>query len=313
MLWTAVRGAKDIHVVADFEGVIGESDETNNAAMRTFIITDADEYAESLESFEAPGRCLWHADFDVPKQFEYPGPKSFYINQAPGESYHGENAMELYLDGTADDGTIWVESAIPVERYSRIDVAVDYELFRYSPDMAFIPVVAVSLVDPEREGDFAYQEVESRSGWSLIEHRATLFTGPYDLVHVAVGLTCTWETPGTFFLDLIHTRVDQLPVSVLPADEGRPSDMLQQSRPNPSGSLATIVYELAQSGPISLSILDSTGRQVATLRAGVEEAGVHHVRWDGTDRLGRPLPAGVYFYKLLTGQGEESRKLMLMH
>ncbi|MFH1144899.1 MAG: CARDB domain-containing protein [Candidatus Eisenbacteria bacterium] len=310
--WTASRGMREIWVVADFEEVVFESDEANNAAVRTFSIVDTGEYEQLRESFEWPGGFTWHADFDVPKQFEYPGPKSFYVNHSCGEAYHGEGAMELYLDGTADDGTIWVETAVAVERYRHVEVTVDFELFRYYPDIAFIPVAAVTLFDPETEADFRYLDGEAAAGWSLHSHQAVLYTGPYDVVHIAVGLTCTWETPGTFFLDLVRAQVREIPAAVEGAGGTASRTALFQSRPNPlAGPLASIAYELTQPGPVSLRIFDAAGRRVVTLRDGEDAAGAHRVRWDGTDDAGRAVPTGVYFYTLRTREGEESRKLLL--
>jgi hypothetical protein len=315
VMWTASRGLNEIYVVVDPDAAIFETDETNNTALRTFLISDWEEYGQSRESFEYPGLLTWHSDFDVPKQFEYPGPKSFYINRSGGEAYHGENAMELYLDGTADDGTIWVETAVPVEPRTLLDVQVSFELFRYGPDMAFIPVASVGMIDPEMEGDFVYLDGESQEGWSLQSFRKTVFSGPYDMVHIAVGLTCTWETPGTFYIDMVQAQVTEIPGD---ADRGdgppagdRAQTRLLQSMPNPAGPLATIAYQLAQPGPVSLQVFDAAGRLLRTLEDGAREAGLHRVHWNGMDAAGNALPSGVYLYRLQTPDREESRKLLL--
>jgi hypothetical protein len=311
--WTADRGLAEIHVMADFEGVLFETDETNNSALRTFLVVDPPEYNVRTESFEHPGRFAWHSDFDVPKQFEYPGPKSFYVNHSNGEAYHGEHSMEMYLDGTADDGTIWIETAVPVEPNSLFDVQVSFELFRYQPDMAFQPVAAVTLFDPEMERDFQVLEEPAQEGWTLHSYRTTISSGPYDMAHIAVGLTCTWETPGTFFIDLVRTVVQQIPPSAVPGGgaEGGDSVQLLQSRPNPSGSLATIAYRLAEPGPVSLQVFDTAGRLLTSLKDGRQEAGLHRVTWDATDAAGRTVPSGVYVYRLRTASGEQSRKMLI--
>jgi len=62
---------------------------------------------------------------------------------------------------------------------------------------------------------------------------------------------------------------------------------------------------------VALRVFDTSGRHVVTLRDGPEPAGRHRVRWDGTDALGRAVPAGVYFYTLHASGEEESRKLLL--
>jgi hypothetical protein len=311
--WNADRGLAEIRAVADFEGVVFETDETNNIALRTFLITDPPEYVVGTESFEHAGRFAWHADFDVPKQFEYPGPKSFYVNHSNGEAYHGEHSMELYLDGTADDGTIWIETAVPVEPNAYYDVQANFEVFRYQPDIAFQPVAAVTLFDPEMERDFQVLNDPAQDGWTLHSYRKVIFSGPYDMVNIAVGLTCTWETPGTFFIDLVRTVVQEIPPSAVPNGGAKDSDSVQllQSRPNPSGSLATIAYRLVEPGPVSLQVFDTAGRLLTTLKEGRQDAGFHRVTWDATDMAGRAVPSGVYLYRLRTAGGEQSRKLLV--
>ncbi len=310
--WTCTTGARDIYVAADPDGAILEGDEKNNADVRPFVILDTQQYQFSVESFEHSGRFTYHGDFDVPKQFQYPGPKSFYVNASGGEAYAGHRAMEMYLDGTADDGTIWVQTAIPVQPLSSVAVNVSFEVFRYFADMAFQPVAAVTLFDPEMEGDFSILGQPAAEGWTLQTFGRTVWTGPYDMLYVAVGLTCTWETPGTFYIDQIVTQALEVTTEI-PEDGrgGADGTLLYQSLPNPSGPLTTIAYRLDRSGPVSLRLFDAAGRFLTTLQNGLQEPGLHRVRWDGTDETGRPLPSGVYFYRLDTAGGMESRKLLL--
>ena len=92
---------------------------------------------------------------------------------------------------------------------------------------------------------------------------------------------------------------------------GADGALLYQSLPNPSGPLTTITYRLDRSGPVSLQLFDAAGRLLSTLQNGQQEPGLHRVRWDGTDETGRQLPSGVYFYRIDTAGGVESRKLLL--
>jgi hypothetical protein len=311
--WTAQRGLHEIYIVVDPRNLVAETDEDNNADFRTFFIADAPAHTASRESFEYPGMSLWHSDFDVPKPADLIGPKSFYINQSGGESYDGTKAMELYLDGTSDDGTIWLERAIPVEPWSTVNVAVDFELFRYLPDIAFQPVVAIGTIDPEVERDFTVLPEGPHTGWWLHSYERTFATGPYDMIHVAVGLTVTWETPGTFYLDLVQTRVTDPASGVgLGADREAPRNLLYQNTPNPAGPATTIAYNLDREGPVSLRIFSPAGELVTTLFQGRQQAGFHRAHWNGQNASGRALANGVYLYRLETTSGPESRKLLLL-
>ena len=71
--------------------------------------------------------------------------------------------------------------------------------------------------------------------------------------------------------------------------------------PNPFHASTTISYHLPNAGPVELRIYDIRGRQVISLFAGTDLEGNHQLIWDGKDQEGRPLPNGVYFYRLKFG------------
>jgi 3',5'-cyclic AMP phosphodiesterase CpdA len=72
-----------------------------------------------------------------------------------------------------------------------------------------------------------------------------------------------------------------------------------RTRPNPSDGLAEIGYTLDRTSEVRVSIYDVAGRVVRGLRPQSQLGpGPHTVRWDGTDRSGRPVPAGQYFARI---------------
>jgi len=85
-----------------------------------------------------------------------------------------------------------------------------------------------------------------------------------------------------------------------------------RAAPNPSapGAVTTLSFSLARTTPVTLRIHDVSGRVVRTLVDGARTAGPHAVTWDGRDRAGRVLPAGVYLLRLEAGDASASRKLM---
>jgi hypothetical protein len=81
--------------------------------------------------------------------------------------------------------------------------------------------------------------------------------------------------------------------------------------PNPSREAATISFQLPAAGPVSLEVFDVAGRRVAALLSGERVApGSHTVRWSGRDDRGRRVAAGVYFARLVTTDGERTRKIV---
>jgi len=93
-----------------------------------------------------------------------------------------------------------------------------------------------------------------------------------------------------------------------------PGALLQDvaAHPNPFNPQVTVGFTLARSGHVQASIVDVAGRSLRQLHGGQLAAGQHALRWDGTDRHGRALPSGVYFYRVVAGSEAAAGKLMLV-
>jgi hypothetical protein len=91
-------------------------------------------------------------------------------------------------------------------------------------------------------------------------------------------------------------------------DESLPLEFsLSRNYPNPFNPSTTIVYSLAQSGRVTLSIYDLLGRVVVKLVDEERPAGEYETKWNASS-----FPSGVYFLKMQAGQFNETRKLLLM-
>jgi len=81
------------------------------------------------------------------------------------------------------------------------------------------------------------------------------------------------------------------------------SYQLAQNYPNPfSGAaenpLTAISFQLPVNSQVTLSIYSITGQLVRELVHGEMVAGQHALSWDGRDRLGNAVAAGLYLYRL---------------
>ncbi|MDZ7302325.1 MAG: Ig-like domain-containing protein [candidate division KSB1 bacterium] len=78
---------------------------------------------------------------------------------------------------------------------------------------------------------------------------------------------------------------------------------LQQNYPNPFGRLpfnpvTQIRYELPRPGYVRLIIYNALGQEIRRLVEQRQSAGYYQVIWNGRDQNGKPVPSGVYHYRL---------------
>jgi len=82
---------------------------------------------------------------------------------------------------------------------------------------------------------------------------------------------------------------------------------LKQNYPNPFNPSTAIGWRLAVDSNVELAVYNALGQKVRILVNEKQDAGVHHVKFDG-----RGLPSGVYFYRLKAGSFEQVRKMLLL-
>ncbi len=83
--------------------------------------------------------------------------------------------------------------------------------------------------------------------------------------------------------------------------------------PNPFNSSTTLYFQLTETGEASPVIYSLAGQVVKTLIPNrTLTAGIHEVSWEGRDEQGRPVAAGVYFYRLTAGDKALVRKMTLL-
>lgn len=87
---------------------------------------------------------------------------------------------------------------------------------------------------------------------------------------------------------------------------------LARNRPNPFNPSTTIGFSLPAGSVAELAVFDLSGRRVRTVLDGALAGGDHRVWWDGRNDDGKPVPSGVYFYRLHAGGETITRKMTLL-
>jgi hypothetical protein len=86
---------------------------------------------------------------------------------------------------------------------------------------------------------------------------------------------------------------------------------LEQNYPNPFNPSTVIRYAIPQDGIVTLKVYDITGREVVTLVNERKTAGTYEVTFDSRSSR-NALASGIYFYKLVSGEYSQTKKLVLL-
>ena len=82
---------------------------------------------------------------------------------------------------------------------------------------------------------------------------------------------------------------------------------LSQNYPNPFNPTTTISFQIPEESFISLKVFDAIGTEVETIAEGKYPAGVHEVVFNA-----EKLSSGLYMYRIISGNNELTRKMLVV-
>ena len=88
--------------------------------------------------------------------------------------------------------------------------------------------------------------------------------------------------------------------------------VLHDNYPNPFNPETTISFLVPEPASVKIDIYNVMGQQIATLLNSTVETGYHEVNWNGTNRSGKRVADGVYFYRMEADGYVQSRKMLLL-
>ena len=111
---------------------------------------------------------------------------------------------------------------------------------------------------------------------------------------------------------------DPAAAKIAAEEEERPAEFsLSQNFPNPFNSSTTIQYTIpdkviGSNNRIELTIYNKLGQRVRRLVDEYQPAGAYRAVWDGRDDSGRDVGSGHYFYRIVVGNFNASKKMIFM-
>jgi flagellar hook assembly protein FlgD len=82
--------------------------------------------------------------------------------------------------------------------------------------------------------------------------------------------------------------------------------------PNPFNPATEITFAAPRSGYVRLEVYNIIGQKVKTLLDETITAGLKAAIWDGTTDSGKLATSGIYYYRLVTDDGIDVRKMTLL-
>ena len=88
--------------------------------------------------------------------------------------------------------------------------------------------------------------------------------------------------------------------------------------PNPFNPETTIFFSLPESNKVKLEVFNIKGQKIKDFSPNtrhpesVEGQGEMSVTWNGTDSNDQPVSSGIYFYKLISGEFQQTKKMLLL-
>lgn len=109
------------------------------------------------------------------------------------------------------------------------------------------------------------------------------------------------------FAAAIADYIQVIPTSIAGSENLPRTISLSQNRPNPFNPTTIISWQMPAASHVELTVFNVLGEKVATLVSKILGPGNYSVTFDGTN-----LASGIYYYRLVTGNFQGIRKMILL-
>ena len=163
-----------------------------------------DEPVEIIDGFTL-GLGDWEKDKDLPMDPNNPGNEvAWNITHFQDLTNPSNGVVRLYIDGSQDDGTIWIEQEFELQSNREYNGTLSFMLYSESESFNQLAVVVgfIGPKDPETEEDFEVLGPANQvEGWYIYSHNVVFSTGSDGSAWIACGISATWETEMIYLID----------------------------------------------------------------------------------------------------------------
>ena len=87
---------------------------------------------------------------------------------------------------------------------------------------------------------------------------------------------------------------------------------LYQNYPNPFNPITNIRFDIPEVSNVNITVFNVLGKEVNSIDLSSMNPGQHNINWTGTDKAGKAVSSGVYFYTIQAGDFIATKKMMLL-
>lgn len=165
------------------------------------------------------------------------------------------------------------------------------------------------------DGSFINYNSLGTSGWDWVRLISTSLTAGEHTLTIAyrengalldkISISTDTNTPE----GLGEDAVNKCNITDVETNSEAPGDFgLYQNFPNPFNPSTVIGYNLPVKSRVSIKIYNTLGQEQATLFDGINQAGYHHITFNGSN-----FASGIYYYRLITDNFVEVKKMILIN
>lgn len=214
--------------------------------------------------------------------------------------FYATNARGDWVEELVDDNYVNEANDIAVDASGRPFIAYTRPtMVSFSPLLFDLEL----LLTWRESGGWVSELVDTLYSVESTSMSPRLEVDPFGTIH----LLYRWPSTGE-----LRYGTRQIPGGAVAVPVARRRDAITGIIPNPFNPGTEISFNIEAGGQVSLSVYDIMGRCVREWPVTSLGEGEHSLRWDGKMDSGVVAPSGVYFFRLRSAQGVDTRRGILI-